>query len=184
MSKGVFIFVTILILLGCGSTLNYPELNPELQMYQDLSKVFPLSETWYMLYRNYEDDPAFGTSKCIRFSQVGPEEEGGYPALVEYGDEPQTANALYTLESTEGYTAKNQLNFLPEGQDDSLPLYLSYMDFGKCAVYRSIYVNEDACCVVGPKSQLGQSSTCDFVHDLLCGTKKYYISDDSCQNGD
>ncbi|KAM7306857.1 uncharacterized protein ISCGN_010513 [Ixodes scapularis] len=137
-------------------------------MYQDLSKVFPLSETWYMLYRNYEDDPAFGTSKCIRFSQVGPEEEGGYPALVEYGDEPQTANALYTLESTEGYTAKNQLNFLPEGQDDSLPLYLSYMDFGKCAVYRSIYVNEDACCVVGPKSQLGQSSTCDFVHDLLC----------------
>ncbi|KAM7282669.1 uncharacterized protein LOC120849734 [Ixodes scapularis] len=184
MSKTVITFATILILHGGGSTSNFPELNPDLEMYQDIPKGFPLTETWYMLYRNYEEDPNFGTSKCVRFSQVGPEEEGGYHILIEYGEEPQSANALFTLASTEGYTSKNQLNFVPEGQEDSLPLYLSFMDVGKCTVYRSIYVKEDACTVVAPKSQLGQSTTCDFVYDLLCGPKKYQTSDASCQNED
>ncbi|CAN7982335.1 unnamed protein product, partial [Ixodes pacificus] len=93
-------------------------------------------------------------------------------------------NALITPESTEGYTAKNQLNYFPESQEGSLPLYLSFLDDEMCVVYRNIYVN-DACCVVVPKSQLGQSTSyCDFAYDILCGTKKYYISDASCQNED
>ncbi|CAN8017422.1 unnamed protein product, partial [Ixodes persulcatus] len=70
-------------------------------------------------------------------------------------------------------------------EDDSLTLYLAYMDVGKCSVFRNVYVKEDACCVTVPKSLLGQSTIyCDFAYDLLCGTKKYYISDASCQNED
>ncbi|KAM7307434.1 uncharacterized protein ISCGN_011070 [Ixodes scapularis] len=137
-------------------------------MYQNITRVFPLTEAWYMAYRNYEDDPAFGTSKCVRFSQVGPEEEGRYPTMVEYGDGTQSANALMTLGSSEGYTAKNKLNYFPEGQEESLTLYLAYMDVGKCSVFRNVYVKEDACCVSVPKSLLGQSTIyCDFAYDLL-----------------
>ncbi|XP_040067332.1 uncharacterized protein LOC120840744 [Ixodes scapularis] len=185
MSKGVFTFATLMIFHGGSANSNYPELNPELEMYQNITRVFPLTEAWYMAYRNYEDDPAFGTSKCVRFSQVGPEEEGRYPTMVEYGDGTQSANALMTLGSSEGYTAKNKLNYFPEGQEESLTLYLAYMDVGKCSVFRNVYVKEDACCVSVPKSLLGQSTIyCDFAYDLLCGTKKYNISDASCQNED
>ncbi|KAM7307882.1 uncharacterized protein LOC120836839 [Ixodes scapularis] len=184
MSKAVFTFATLMILHGGTANPNYPELNPELEIYQDITRQLPLTEAWYMQYRNYEEDPAFGTSKCVRFSQVKPEEEGGYPVMVEYGDGTQSANALIRLESAEGYTSKNQLNYFPEGQEDSLTLYLSFMDVGKCSLYRNIYVKEDACCVVVAKSQLGQRTYCDFAYDLLCGTNKYNISDGSCQSED
>ncbi|CAN7981916.1 unnamed protein product, partial [Ixodes pacificus] len=70
-------------------------------------------------------------------------------------------------------------------EEDSLTLYLAYMDVGKCSVFRNVYVKEDACCVTVPQSLLGQSTIyCDFAYDLLCGTKKYYISDANCQNED
>ncbi|KAM7307439.1 uncharacterized protein ISCGN_011075 [Ixodes scapularis] len=170
------------ILLRCSATPHYPELNPKLQIYQDASKGFPLAQTWYMLYRNYEKDPAFGTSKCLRHSHLKSEKDGQYQTLAQYG-ENQSAKARTTLESTEGYTAKNQINIHPEGRNITLSYYISFLDVKKCAVSRNIYVNEDACSVVVPEDQLGKSATCcDFIYDLLCGTKKYQISDTSCKN--
>ncbi|XP_042144028.1 uncharacterized protein LOC121834403, partial [Ixodes scapularis] len=128
------------ILLRCSATPHYPELNPKLQIYQDASKGFPLAQTWYMLYRNYEKDPAFGTSKCLRHSHLKSEKDGQYQTLAQYG-ENQSAKARTTLESTEGYTAKNQINIHPEGRNITLSYYISFLDVKKCAVSRNIYVN-------------------------------------------
>ncbi|XP_029822302.2 uncharacterized protein LOC115308514 [Ixodes scapularis] len=178
----VFALTALQILLGCSATPNYPELNPKLQIYQDVSKAFPLAQTWYVLYRNYEKDPAFGTSKCLRHNHLKSERDGQYQTFAQYG-ENNSAKERVTLGSTEGYTAKNVINIHPEGQNITLPLYISFLDVNKCAVGRSIYVNEDACSVAVPEDQLGESTTCcDFIYDLLCGTYKYQISDTSCKN--
>lgn len=44
-------------------------------------QVLPIQETWYSVYRNYENDPAFGDALCPRFSSQGPEVNGSYPLL-------------------------------------------------------------------------------------------------------
>lgn len=50
------------------------------------TQCFPLTETWYLVYRNYEEDPAMGgTAKCVRGTQAGPLEGYSAPALLEYG---------------------------------------------------------------------------------------------------
>ncbi|CAN7937060.1 unnamed protein product, partial [Ixodes hexagonus] len=161
--------------------------------------VFPLTETWHVLYRNFEEDPAFGTSKCLRFSQVSPEKDGGYPVVAQYGQENQStggqreglrrggrwggvSKGLITLQSSEGYTAKNEILFHPEGQNQVVTFVVSYLNPNKCGVNRDPYVNDGACCVLVPESQLGKDTTCcDFIYSLLCGTSKYQIYDDSCR---
>ncbi|XP_029838994.2 uncharacterized protein LOC115322780 [Ixodes scapularis] len=177
-----FFAIAVVLMFCCGSaTQNYLELKPELGMYQDAALAFPLTETWHIAYRNYEDDPAFGTSKCLRFAQVQPEKDGAYPVVALYGADNQSANAVITFEANEGYTTKNRIMFLPDSQDQPLPLYLSFLDPEKCGVMRNVYVNEDACAVVVPESKLEEDTTCcDFVYALLCGATKYQIHDDSC----
>ncbi|KAM7307654.1 putative secreted protein [Ixodes scapularis] len=166
----VFFAIAAFSIFRCGSaTSNYPEMNPELGKYQDASAVFPLRETWYAAYRNYEDDPVFGTSKCLGFTEAQPEEDGGYPVMAHYGQESQSLNGVITLETSEGYNTKNLIVLQPEGQDQSLTLFVSYLDPGKCGVNRNLYVDETACTVFVPESQLGKNTTCcDFVYDLLC----------------
>ncbi|EEC12547.1 secreted protein, putative [Ixodes scapularis] len=198
----VFFAIVAFSIFRCGSaTSNYPEMNPELGKYQDASAVFPLSETWYAAYRNYEDDPVFGTSKCLGFTEAQPEEDGGYPVVARYGQESQSligqvealntrrniqaiwrgCNGVITLGTSEGYNTKNLIVLQPEGQDQSLTLFVSYLDPGKCGVNRNLYVDETACTVFVPESQLGKNTTCcDFVYDLLCGTTKHQIYDSSC----
>ncbi|KAG0411918.1 hypothetical protein HPB47_010944, partial [Ixodes persulcatus] len=102
---------------------------------------FPLTETWHLVYRNYEDDPAFGTSKCLRFAQVQPEKDGAYPVVALYGADNQSVNAVITLDANEDYTVKNQIVFHPDGQDEPLPLYVSFLDPGRCGVNRNVYVS-------------------------------------------
>ncbi|XP_040065715.1 uncharacterized protein LOC115312167 [Ixodes scapularis] len=180
----VFFAIAGVSIFRCGSaTSNYPEKNPELGKYQDASAVFPLTETWHIVYRNYEDDPAFGTSKCLRFAQVQPEKDGAYPVVALYGTDNQSASAVITLDAKEGYTIKNHMVFHPDGQGQPLPLYVSYLDPGNCGVNRNVYASENACALLVPESKLGEDTTCcDFVYALLCGATKYQIHDDSCTN--
>lgn len=59
-------------------------------LYSLYFQVFPLTDTWYVTYRNYEEDPVFGVAKCLRTKQDSPETESGYPIIVNYDglDEP------------------------------------------------------------------------------------------------
>lgn len=53
-------------------------------------QVFPLQDEWYVTYRNYEEDPAFGSGKCLKAKQESPETEDGYPIVLSYkGSEPK-----------------------------------------------------------------------------------------------
>ncbi|KAM7307887.1 uncharacterized protein ISCGN_011523 [Ixodes scapularis] len=168
--------------LNCyGATVTYPERNPLLGKYQDESQCFPLQETWYMLYRNYAFDPAFGgTAKCVRFTNAGPEVNGAYPLVISFGNSSNSVTA--TLGSSPGYTAKNIINLKSEGQNTSLSVYDGYMMCKECAILRFPYANENACGLLVPESQLGKDITCcRFVFDLICGTTpKYIIYDESC----
>ncbi|CAN7937438.1 unnamed protein product, partial [Ixodes hexagonus] len=160
---------------------SFPELNPDLQQYQDLSKCFPLSETWYTLYRNFESDPDLGGSdKCVRYTETGPPADGAYPLLFQFGD--QAVNVTGTLGSTPGYTGKNILSIGQSGGSTTLDAYVAYLECNTCSVLRTVYINDTTCALLVPRSQLSANNTCcDFIFDLLCGTgKKYYISDESC----
>ncbi|XP_040075783.2 uncharacterized protein LOC115318384 [Ixodes scapularis] len=164
------------------ASTQYPEQNPALQEYQDQSSFFPLEETWYVAYRNFETDPFFGgTATCVRFRETDPGQNDAYPLIVEY-DPSFSANLTVTLGLSPGYTLKNVLNFQPQGQDISVPAYSAYTDVKKCEILRLPYAGDGACALFVPKSQLGNHAVCcDFIFDLLCGaTPKFDISDTSC----
>ncbi|KAM7298079.1 uncharacterized protein LOC115318382 isoform X2 [Ixodes scapularis] len=182
MRLALFAVEALLVLHGTSASTSYPEQNPALQEYQDQSSFFPLEETWYVAYRNYETDPFFGGSaKCVRFSEREPGENGTYPIVIEY-DPSFSANLAVTLSSSPGYTVKNLVNFQPPGTNMMASGFSSYKDVKKCDVVRLPYAGEKACALLVPKSQLGHHETCcDFIFDLLCdATSKFDISDSSC----
>ncbi|KAM7299015.1 uncharacterized protein ISCGN_019582 [Ixodes scapularis] len=182
MSFALLAVAALLVLHGAYASTSYPEQNPALQEYQNESPCFPLEETWYVAYRNYETDPYFGGSaKCVRFSETDPGQNGAYPVILEY-DPSFSADLTVTLSSSPGYTLKNILNFQPQGQDVSVPAYSAYKDVKNCDVLRMTYAGENACALLVPKSKLGHHEVCcDFIFDLLCGTTtKFNISDSSC----
>lgn len=49
------------------------------------TQCFPLTETWYQVYRSYEVDPVLGgTSKCVRATETGAFENDVAPVLLQY----------------------------------------------------------------------------------------------------
>lgn len=178
----VLAVTALLVPPSAYATTPYPEQNPSLQEYQNQSPYFPLEETWYMVYRNYETDPFFGgTAKCVRFKATDPGQNDTYPVILEY-DPSFSTNVTVTLSLSPGYSLKNILNFQPQGQDISVPAYSAYKDIKTCDVLRVPYAGDGACAILVPKSQLGNhAACCDFIFDLLCGaTPKFTISDSNC----
>ncbi|CAN7937442.1 unnamed protein product, partial [Ixodes hexagonus] len=174
--------VTLVSLHWTGGSISHPELNPELGKYQDEGpQCFPLTETWYMVYRNYESDPVFGgTAGCLRYTQEGPMSNGTVPLVIRYGNDAVYATGF--LASSPGYTAENIIGLKVQGRTDSQLLYDSYVDCSACAVRRMSYVNENACALFSPESHMVHDTRCcDFIFDLLCGSSpKYFIFNKSC----
>lgn len=49
------------------------------------TQCFPIPDSWYMLFRNYEEDAAMGgTAKCVRGTQTGPVDGDSVPMSVRY----------------------------------------------------------------------------------------------------
>ncbi|CAN7982323.1 unnamed protein product [Ixodes pacificus] len=105
--------------------------------------------------------------------------DGEFPTIFKFGN--QTVNSMITLDSSEGYTTKNVVYVRGEG-NTSNPLYVAYLDCKKCCLIRNVYVDDSACSLLIPESELGHHSIgCDFLFDLLCGVgEKYIMYDDSC----
>ncbi|CAN7937440.1 unnamed protein product, partial [Ixodes hexagonus] len=157
------------------------ELNPTLGKYQDESQCFPLAQTWYTVYRNYESDPIFGgPDSCLSDFETGTPVDGEYPLAFKFGN--QTVETVLTLESSDGYTAKNVVKIQHVEENDFVELYVAYLNCKECVVLRNTYVSDSACSLLVPKSELGHHSRCcNFVFDLLCGAKpKYEIYDKNC----
>ncbi|KAG0428196.1 hypothetical protein HPB47_024809 [Ixodes persulcatus] len=140
--------------LASSDTLS--EKRPELGQYQDDGKCFPLKTSWHMMYRSFETDPFFGnTAKCARVTGKSPVVNDSTEANIEFSPDGKRGIKIKLI-SSDGYTQKN--------------------------VLRVSLKNQTACSVLLPTTQLHQPNTvCDFVYDLLCGTKKYQIYDDSCK---
>lgn len=166
---------------------DYPELNPALQEYQDVSKCFPVLDTWFLAYRNYEYDEAMGgTAKCVSGTVSGPREGDDVPLLLHQDhDDDYSGEANLTLKSSEGYDAKNVMELRVAGNNDPVETYAAYATCRDCAVTRHPYITDapgPACGLWVTYSGLGDDhECCDFIFDLLCGTtSKYQISDESC----
>ncbi|KAM7304473.1 uncharacterized protein ISCGN_014373 [Ixodes scapularis] len=148
-----------------------------------VSKVFPLQDEWYVTYRNYEEDPAFGSGKCLKAKQESPETEDGYPIVLSYkGSEPK--NMMLTTMPGEGYTVNNRVKVVPEG-GEPMEYHAVYGDIDVCAVTRMTYISDDALQVFVTKSHYEKygrnASCCDFIYTMLSGSsQKYDIYDESC----
>lgn len=49
------------------------------------TQCFPINKTWYVMYRNYEEDPAMaGTAKCLRGTVTGPLVDHTVPIVLQH----------------------------------------------------------------------------------------------------
>ncbi|KAG0431690.1 hypothetical protein HPB47_021546, partial [Ixodes persulcatus] len=147
--------------------------------------VFPLTDTWYVVYRNYKDDPAFGSAKCLMFKQTSAETENGHPLTSSYVGLDEPMIVLLSTAASEGYSVNNLLKVVPENGGDAAEYHVIYGDT-ECSLTRNTYVSDDAMMVLMNKAHIdekGPSGTCcDFIYTLLSGsTPKYEIYDDSCK---
>lgn len=183
-------FLVLQVTLGVAnascSSGDYPERRKDLQPYQDASQCYPLTDTWYMLLRNYEEDPALGgTAKCVRGTETGPVEDDMLSVHVQYSPDV-SVNGTMTLKSFEGYDVKNLLNFGVDGETETIEQIVAFGLCDKCVITRQLYIADGsgaACAIWVPESTLEDiSMCCTFVFDLLCGTaEKHYIYDESCR---
>lgn len=162
---------------------------PHMATYQNEEACFANPEMWYLVYRSFEYDPAFGgTATCARGIAVNPCNGSGTISF-QYG-EGHSFNASVTFKSSKGYKARNymQLDLPSDKGTDSNPdfrVYSLYTDCSTCSVFWSNYVEGPACSLVVPESSIDNiPQHCHYIYDMHCGPTKYWIYDDSCGSKD
>ncbi|KAH7955665.1 hypothetical protein HPB52_002808 [Rhipicephalus sanguineus] len=106
---------------------------------------FPFTETWYEVYRNFEEDPYLGgTATCIRATETGPYTDGSTPATVEYSPDV-SLDVTLTLVSSAGYDAKNVIA-VQSLVVSSVKFNFTtvYRDCQRCKVFRHSYIDGGA----------------------------------------
>lgn len=159
---------------------------PHMAKYQNEEKCFANPEMWYLVYRSFEYDPAFGgNARCARGIAVNPCNSSGTIAF-KYGTN-KAFNATVTFKSSDGYKIRNymQLDFPSGGKaskDHDFRVYSLYTDCNTCSVFWSSYVKEGSgCSLVVPESKIDNiPQHCHYIYDMNCGPTKYWIYDDSC----
>ncbi|KAM7289885.1 uncharacterized protein ISCGN_030013 [Ixodes scapularis] len=181
----VLLAIAAILSVQCiSASKKFPEVNPELGPWQDVEPVFPLKDEWYVTYRNYEDDPVFGSNKCLKATQESPETEDGHPVVLSYKGLEERKTIMLTTMPGEGYTVNNRIKAVPEG-GEAVEYHAVYGDFDVCAVIRMTYISDDALQVFVTKSHYDKygrnASCCDFIYTMLAGSsQKYDIYDESC----
>ncbi|XP_077491839.1 uncharacterized protein LOC144102443 [Amblyomma americanum] len=176
------VLAAVLLPGSLGSSQQFIENNPALGVYQDEGKCFPLQDVWYIVYRNFEEDPYFGgDAKCMIITQTSGSHGGTGLFKVEYGGN-QVTRVRGTPISSPGYKVKNVVQ-VESLKDRGVRFNLTsvYTDCSSCKVLRHSYADEGkGCSLWQTKSTISETnSCCDFVFDLVCGTsEKYQIYDD------
>ncbi|XP_077511312.1 uncharacterized protein LOC144121789 isoform X2 [Amblyomma americanum] len=175
----VIIFTTI-----SGASQSMPDLNPALGSYQDDRDCFPFKSHLHQIYRNFKSDPYFGgEAKCVKANPTGPLRNSQLHDTFEYGSNGVLKTKI-TVASTPGYTVGNLLEIQPRGSTPPFNFTVAYRDCDQCKVFRHSYIdNGTGCSYWVTDEALGEETTCcEFVYELLCGTSpKYQIYDESCQ---
>uniref|UniRef100_A0A023GDK5 Putative lipocal-1 1 n=1 Tax=Amblyomma triste TaxID=251400 RepID=A0A023GDK5_AMBTT len=156
--------------------------NPALGAYQDDGKCFPMKESWYIAYRNFENDPYFGgTSKCAKATEITPYVHNSSIVVLEYGKTLQYTKV--SLASGCGYNAQNSAKVAVFGQFHSkFSMTAAYIDCNNCKLFRNSYaLGGNGCTLWKPESKINQENRCcDFVFALLCGGSAKYQIYDNC----
>ncbi|KAK8762879.1 hypothetical protein V5799_034512, partial [Amblyomma americanum] len=105
------VVAAVLLPGAIGGSPSFPDNNPDLGAYQNEGNCFPLEDTWYMIYRNYEYDPYYGGLNCLIVTEIGPYDGTSATLQAQYGGN-KTAKVKATPISTPGYTVKNADNFV------------------------------------------------------------------------
>ncbi|XP_077489473.1 uncharacterized protein LOC144100379 [Amblyomma americanum] len=173
------------VFLPCalGGNPSFPERNPALGLYQNEGNCFPLQDSYYIMHRNYEEDPLFGgDAKCIIITETGPFVGAYAPFTVQYGGD-QTANVKARLLSSPGYTVKNIIQVeVVDVPGIIFNLTSIYTDCARCKVFRHSYIdNGKGCSLWKPKAALNEDiPCCEFVYDLVCGVSPKYQIYENC----
>ncbi|XP_077532565.1 uncharacterized protein LOC144144934 [Haemaphysalis longicornis] len=179
--------IAAMALLGTFNSVHsgqsFLENNPSLGSHQDETDCFPLQDTWFLIYRNFENDPYFGGSpKCIEFSEPGPFVNGSFPVIGTVGGNV-TLDTVVTLMSSPGYTEKNVLNLRAvQAPDVNFNLTAAYRDCDRCMILRHSYIDGGkGCGLWQPDIALGEDiSCCEFIYDLVCGTSPKFQVYEKC----
>ncbi|XP_049520941.1 uncharacterized protein LOC125944474 isoform X2 [Dermacentor silvarum] len=165
-------FAFVLLPLSISGSTEIPYNNPALGIYQNEAACFPIHEKWYIMYRNYQEDPYFGDSgKCITIIMTSPFENNYGTFEVDVGDYVKVS-VTATLMSSPGYTVKNVIHVDPTDVPGiSFNITSVYTDCGNCKVVLHSYI-DGGCSLWQPESTLGQDvKCCQFIYDLVCGPK-------------
>ncbi|XP_077551347.1 uncharacterized protein LOC144165098 [Haemaphysalis longicornis] len=134
------------------------------------------------MQRNYRFDPYFGGFPgCITISPTGPFVDNTQKFSVKAGVLPIPVTA--TLLSSPGYTVKNVINVKPDMLKlINLNVTSVFTTCKDCKVMLHSYIdNGKGCSLWKPESALDKESTCcEFVYDLVCGTSPKYQLYDKC----
>ncbi|KAK8783248.1 hypothetical protein V5799_015411 [Amblyomma americanum] len=170
------------VFLPCalGGNPSFPERNPALGPYQNEGNCFPLQDSYYIMYRNYEEDPLFGgDAKCIIITETGPFVGAYAPFTVQYGGD-QTANvkarlSVFTWIHCEEHYSGGMPGII-------FNLTSIYTDCARCKVFRHSYIdNGKGCSLWKPKAALNEDiPCCEFVYDLVCGVSPKYQIYENC----
>uniref|UniRef100_A0A023GDQ4 Putative lipocalin-2 1 n=1 Tax=Amblyomma triste TaxID=251400 RepID=A0A023GDQ4_AMBTT len=181
----VALVVTAFAAVSLGARSTMLDLNPALGVYQDDRDCFPFKTRMHQIYRNFKNDSLLGgEAKCVSAGPTGPLINSQVQSPFQYGSDG-LLEATITLVSSPGYTVGNVLEIAP--QDGSAPpvnLTVAYRDCKTCKVFRHDYVdNGNGCSYWVTDEALGEDTTCcEFVYKLLCGTSPLYkMYDKSCQ---
>ncbi|XP_065292462.1 uncharacterized protein [Dermacentor albipictus] len=177
--------IVLTVLLSCSDA--FLDYNPALGAYQDDGKCTNWSEPWYIVYRNYEQDPLLGGSNyCSYATAVMSDPDSSVIWTEEHGE--TTRFFKNTLLSSPGYTSKNLVHVQSAepgkepSEDPEIDVYMIsvFINCNSCKVFRHLYIDEGADCTLWkPESKINQKDDCcEFIYHLLCGTSpKYHISD-------
>lgn len=73
-------------------------------------QCFPFKDTWFLVYRSFEEDPVMGgKEKCVAVTETGPFENDVAPTLLQYGSD---AN-MWAEKGHPGYRPIILLKLLP-----------------------------------------------------------------------
>ncbi|XP_049512286.1 uncharacterized protein LOC119464446 isoform X1 [Dermacentor silvarum] len=177
-------------LQGGALAQSYPELQPQLQRFQNPGRCYPNNGDWIMVKRNYPYDPHVGGSaRCVKYERIGPVMGNSMKVRFSWCQDGSGRGCgsnvgRYVLTSTPGYSTRNQYNFMSFNGMGNFQMHTIFKDCNSCFVGRYRYALNGYGCAMWRRVSPTLSepaSYCDFIFDLFCGgAPQYHMYDPSC----
>ncbi|XP_075531571.1 uncharacterized protein LOC142564454 [Dermacentor variabilis] len=184
----VYALLTAFVLLrraACGALI-YPEHRSDLQSYQDASRCYPDVGEWYLMFRNYYEDPHFGGVRhCVKFRRYGTYSFENHSTSVEFafGSEG-SIRGEFTMTSSDCYAAKDRVIY-HRYDNISFPrnFRVLYTHCTFCSILRHPYAANGYGCSYWRRTDTfhEENLCCEYIYYQNCGSSpKYEFFDHTC----